>query len=99
MWYSKTLQNRKALVITLPTCDRYYEITYNGDKDEMYVDTYEKHANQVFTGSELREARRAIFGAVDDAKSLDGVTAQIDELRAAIARKRAKLEEKKTDKE
>lgn len=57
VWYSKTLQNRKALAITFPIGNKYYEITYNGDRDEMYVDTYVKQANQVFSGDELREAR------------------------------------------
>lgn len=47
VWYCKTLQNHKALLST-PLPDRmYYEFTYNGDKDEAYLDVYGKHENVV----------------------------------------------------
>ena len=36
VWYCKTLQNAKM----------YYELTYNGDKDEMYLDAYKKWENK-----------------------------------------------------
>lgn len=32
VWFSKTLQNFKALVSTTVSDGMYYEITYNGDK-------------------------------------------------------------------
>ena len=45
VWFSKTLQNWKALVsTTVPDC-KYYELTYNGDKGETYVDVYVKLDN------------------------------------------------------
>ena len=45
VWCCKTLQNVKALLST-PLCDgMYYEITYNGDKDEAYIDAYKKWEN------------------------------------------------------
>lgn len=45
VWFSKTLQNWKALVsTTLPDC-KYYELTYNGDKKETYLDVYIKLDN------------------------------------------------------
>lgn len=53
VWYCKTIQNKKALAITIPIEHKFYEITYNGDTDEMYVDIYEKKAKQTFTGEEL----------------------------------------------
>lgn len=47
VWFCKTLQNWKALVSTSVADGRYYEITYNGDKDETYVDVYKKEENFV----------------------------------------------------
>ena len=45
VWFSKTLQNWKALVSTTVSDGMYYEITHNGDKDETYVDVYKKLEN------------------------------------------------------
>jgi len=45
VWFSKTLQNWKALVSTAVNDGMYYEITHNGDKDETYVDVYKKWEN------------------------------------------------------
>ena len=45
VWFSKTLQNWKALVSTTVSDGMYYEITHNGDKDETYVDVYKKMDN------------------------------------------------------
>nr|DAQ88836.1 MAG TPA: hypothetical protein [Caudoviricetes sp.] len=45
VWFSKTLQNWKALVSTTVSDGMYYEITHNGDKDETYVDVYKKREN------------------------------------------------------
>ena len=47
VWFSKTLQNWKALVRTTVPDGKYYELTHNGDKDETYVDVYVKLDNQV----------------------------------------------------
>lgn len=44
VWYSKTLQNHKALLGTR-FANHYFECTYNGDKEEMYVDVYDKVQN------------------------------------------------------
>lgn len=45
VWFAKTLQNWKALVSTDAVSGHYWEVTYNGDKEETYVDTYLKHSN------------------------------------------------------
>lgn len=45
VWSCKTLQNNKALLSTNVSDGMYYEITYNGDKDETYVDVYKKWEN------------------------------------------------------
>ena len=42
----KTLQNSKALVSTTLPDGMYYELTYNGDKDELYLDAYKKFENR-----------------------------------------------------
>ena len=51
VWFSKTLQNWKALVSTTVSDGMYYEITYNGDKDETYVDVYKKWENFKLPGT------------------------------------------------
>ena len=48
VWFSKTLKNWKALLITLPVDGIYYELTHNGDKGETYLDAYEKRENVVY---------------------------------------------------
>ena len=45
VWQVKVLQNNKALLSTALPDGMYYECTYNGDKDEMYVDCYKKWEN------------------------------------------------------
>lgn len=45
VWMCKTLKNSKALLSTNVSDGMYYEITYNGDKDEIYFDAYKKWEN------------------------------------------------------
>lgn len=45
VWMCKTLQNSKALLSTNVPDGLYYECTYNGDKEELYLDVYKKWAN------------------------------------------------------
>lgn len=44
VWFCKTLQNWKALVSGVHV-EEYIEVTYNGDKKEIYVDVYQKAKN------------------------------------------------------
>ena len=53
VWFCKTLQNWKALVSTVVSDGLYYEITYNGDKNEAYIDVYKKWDNQCISGSDM----------------------------------------------
>ncbi len=46
VWNCKTLQNNKALVSTTLYDGMYYELTYNGDKKEVYLDAYKKFENK-----------------------------------------------------
>lgn len=57
VWFSKTLQNHKALVMsTNEDFDHvYWEVTYNGDKDEYYVDKYLKQSNTIILGEDIDE--------------------------------------------
>lgn len=43
--FCKTLQNSKALLGTKVSDGMYYEVTYNGDKNECYLDAYKKWQN------------------------------------------------------
>ena len=45
VWFSKTLQNWKALISTTISDGMYYKVTYNGDKKETYLDAYKKWEN------------------------------------------------------
>ena len=47
VWSCKTLQNKKAVLSTDLVNGILFEITYNGDKDETYVDVYKKNLNYV----------------------------------------------------
>ena len=52
VWFSKVLQNWKALVSTEIPDGMYYELTYNGEKKELYLDAYRKTDNVVFRSPE-----------------------------------------------
>ena len=45
VWACKILQNNKALVSTTVPDGMYYEVTYDGDKQQAYVDVYKKWQN------------------------------------------------------
>ena len=45
VWSCKTLQNNKAMASAKDKHAMYYELTYNGDKNELYVDAYVKKEN------------------------------------------------------
>lgn len=56
VWLCKILQNNKGLFSTTIEGDmRYYEITFNGDKKEIYFDCYDKVENIVFNANKLKE--------------------------------------------
>ena len=45
VWMCKTLQNSKAMASTTLFDGMYYELTYNGDRKELYLDAYRKWEN------------------------------------------------------
>ena len=48
VWFAKVLGNWKALVSTDVASGLYWEVTYNGNKNETYVDAYTKQENRVY---------------------------------------------------
>lgn len=46
VWSCYILRNQKALLSTTLTDGMYYEVTYNGAKDEFYLDAYKKFENR-----------------------------------------------------
>lgn len=53
VWACKTLQNNKALLSTTLFDGMYYELTYNGDKKELYFDAYKKFENKCINIEEV----------------------------------------------
>lgn len=47
VWKAKALQNWKYLLSSTLSDGMYYELTFNGDKNEWYLDAYKKFENRV----------------------------------------------------
>lgn len=47
VWMCKTLQNAKGLFFVSSNNELYFEITYNGDLEEFYMDVYKNIDNVV----------------------------------------------------
>lgn len=47
VWFAKTLKNWKACVTTDVPDNTYYEVTYDGNAQEIYLDVYVKKENVV----------------------------------------------------
>lgn len=52
VWKCKALQNWKYLLSSTLPDGMYYELTYNGDKKEWYLDAYKKFENVVIKEGE-----------------------------------------------
>ena len=50
VWKSKILQNWKYMISSTLFDGMYYEVTYNGDKNEWYLDAYKKFENRMIPG-------------------------------------------------
>lgn len=56
VWFAKTLQNWKAILSTSIAGDGVlFEVTFNGDKNEAYVDTYLKHSNTAISYEAMQQ--------------------------------------------
>lgn len=59
VWKCKVLQNWKWLISTTIPDGMYYEVTYNGDKQEFYLDAYKKFENRCIPETEaVRSIRK-----------------------------------------
>lgn len=47
VWYAYELGNQKAMISTSLLDGMYYEVTYNINKNEIYLDAYKKFENKV----------------------------------------------------
>ena len=47
VWHAYVLGYQKAILIDNGDNKRLYEVTYNPDRDEMYLDEYEKSHNMI----------------------------------------------------
>lgn len=74
VWKCKALQNWKFLISSSLLDGMYYELTFNGDKGEWYLDAYKKFENQV-----IQEPKEQPMGD-DLIKRQDA----IDEIRKSI---------------
>ena len=53
MWFAHELGYKKCTIWGQPMGNKYAEVTYNRDKDEMYVDIYQKISNTKIPSSEF----------------------------------------------
>jgi len=54
-WTAKILQNWKYVLRSSFEDGVMYELTYNGDKNEWYLDTYKKISNFIIEGGDKNE--------------------------------------------
>ena len=54
VWFSKTLENWKALVSTDVLKDTYFEVTYDGAKKHTYVDRYHKKGQVIVSDEQFK---------------------------------------------
>ena len=47
VWFCKTLKNWKCILSTMAVKGYLFELSYNGEKDEIYFDSYRKENNFV----------------------------------------------------
>lgn len=59
VWKSHILQNDKYLISTSRNDGEYYEVTFNGNNGEWYLDVYKKAENKCFTMNDVREFRNS----------------------------------------
>lgn len=57
VWKCKALQNWKYLLSTRLPDGMYYELTFNGDKQEWYLDAYKKFENKCIPVTALHNTK------------------------------------------
>lgn len=56
VWFAHELGYKKCTIWGVPMGNRYAEVTYNRDKNEMYVDIYKKVSNTRIPAEEFNFA-------------------------------------------
>lgn len=56
VWFAHELGYKKCTIWGVPMGNRYAEVTYNRDKNEMYVDIYTKVSNTKIPAEEFNFA-------------------------------------------
>lgn len=57
VWKAKILQNWKYLISSTLYDGMYYELTFNGDKREWYLDAYKKFENKVYPDESITDCQ------------------------------------------
>ena len=57
VWKAKVLQNWKYLISSTLLDGMYYELTFNGDKNEWYLDAYKKFENKVYPDESITDCQ------------------------------------------
>lgn len=55
VWKAKTIQNWKYIMGTTAPDNLLFEVTYNGDRDEIYVDCYKQEFKYIITSNSSDE--------------------------------------------
>lgn len=66
VWKCKALQNWKYLISTNLPDGMYYELTYNGVKDEWYFDAYKKIVNEFICQNRAIEMLKGTMAGVNE---------------------------------
>lgn len=53
VWFAHELGYKKCTIWGQPMGNKYAEVTYNRDRDEMYVDIYQKISNTKISSDEF----------------------------------------------
>ena len=56
VWFAHVLGFKKCLLYCPEMPNSYFEVTYNRDRDQMYVDIYKKGKNIVFVNVALTDS-------------------------------------------
>ena len=78
VWFAHVLGNKKAILIDSGGNGRIYEVTYNAEKDEMYLDVYFKMANETVKDYVLSVQKEEPLRAVTDNEILNYTAETID---------------------
>lgn len=81
VWKCKILQNWKFLISSSLLDGMYYELTFNGDKNEWYLDAYKKFENQVIREDTVNAPQTKRYdyskSVMENIKCGNGITREI----------------------